>query len=109
MSLLDDYGIDNWYDYESLNTELTQNINSINHMYSKYTINSYSNSDSDCVSFDSDISNNALWSVSDSANDSVSNNALWSVESAFLFWILLLNYMKIYQFWQDRNRLRIML
>ena len=101
MSLLDDYGIDNWYDYESLNTELTQNINSINHMYSKYTINSNSYSDSDCVSFDSDISNNALWSVS--------NNTLWSVESAFLFWILLINYLKIYQFWQDRNRLRIRL
>ena len=103
MSLLDDYGIDNWYDYESLNTELTQNINSINHMYSKYTINSnsYSNSDSDSVCFESDISTSAVLSGSDSA--------LWSVESAFLFWILLLNYLKIYQFWQDRNRLRIMI
>ena len=79
MSLLDDYGMDNWYDFESLNQEVSNNIESINSMELIYHPQKLENK----------------------------NYLSWSVESAFLVWILIVNYLHIYNFWIQRRQLRI--
>ena len=82
MSLLDEYGMDNWLEYDSLNQELSQSIKSIDYIYQgEYSRNIYSGE--------------------------INNKTQWIVDSAFLAWILMVNYLYIYQYFRNRRIPRI--
>ena len=85
MSLLDDYGMDNWLEYDSMNNELTNNINSIDNLYLKQ-----------------------YQSFSGIENINDKNWVKWAVDSAFLTWILIINFLYIHKFFVVRRRPMIM-
>ena len=90
MSLLDDYGMDNWLEYDSMNTELTNNINSIDNLYLKQyqSFSKIENINDNVINYD--------------------NWVKWSVDSAFLTWILIINFLYIHKFFVMRRRPMIM-